>query len=85
MYIYIHVYIHIYIYVCKYVCMYVLMRHPWRHLNLGSKYILLNICMIAANTLNIRTMPFPSASAELRRVINRITIIIIIIICLYGF
>ena len=32
--------------------------------------------MIAANTLNTCTAPFPSASAELRRFINRLIIII---------
>src|SRR6218665_3129761 len=52
------------------------MRHPWRLLNLGSKHIFLNIRMIAANTLNKCTAPFPSASAELRRFINRLIIII---------
>ena|SRR6218665_1029970 len=35
--------------------------------------------MIAANTLNTCTEPFPSASAELRRFINHLIIIIIII------
>src|SRR6218665_3437357 len=56
------------------------MRHLWRHLNLGSKHIVLNIRMVAANTLNTCTVPFPSASAELRRFINRLVIIIIIIL-----
>ena len=51
------------------------MRHPWRHLNLSSKPIFLNIRMIAANSLNTRTAPFPSA--ELWRFINSIIIIII--------
>src|SRR6218665_2873718 len=52
------------------------MLHPWRHLNLDSKHIFLNIRMIAAVTLNTCTAPFPSASAELRRFINRLIIII---------
>jgi len=52
------------------------MRHPWRLLNPGSKHIFLNIRMIAANTLNTCTVPFPSA--ELRRFMNRLIIIIII-------
>src|SRR6218665_1446310 len=50
------------------------MRRPWRLLNLGSKHIFLNIRIIAANTLNTCTAPFPSASAELRRFINRLII-----------
>jgi len=51
------------------------MRHTWRLLNLSSKHIFLNIRMIAANTLNTCTAPFPSASAKLRRLINRLIII----------
>src|SRR6218665_2435904 len=53
------------------------MRRPWKLLNLGSKHIFLNIHMIAANTLNTCTAPFPSA--ELRCFINHLIIIIIII------
>src|SRR6218665_1580061 len=60
------------------------MRRPWKLLNLDSKPIFLNIrtCMIAANTLNTCTAPFPSTSAELRRFINIIIIIIIIPVAL---
>ena len=57
-----------------------IMRHPWRHLNLGSKPIFLNISMIAANSLNTCTAPFPSALAELRHFTTRLIIIIIVII-----
>ena len=51
---------------------YVKNAYPWRHLNLGSKPIFLNIHMIAANSLNTCTAPFPSASAKLQRFTNRL-------------
>jgi len=49
------------------------MCRPWKLLNLGSKHIFLNILMIASNTLNTCTAPFPSA--EVRRFLNRLIII----------